>query len=206
MSKILDVKLLPDSASVRHCLINYTGASQAAPTVTRSREQAKAMADSILDLLKKKKVQFPDMVTKFTSDSGSFYDFPDPKNPQKKVKKKPADLGAYKWFKEGQMVPEFQAAAFNGKIGDMLVVETAYGFHILEVLQRGVESKRLRLGTVQKTVLPSPNTKNEVYNQVLDFIAKYGTDSGAFYQGVKEKGLNMQVSTFAEKQEKQQRQ
>ena len=47
---------------------------------------------------------------------------------------------------------------------------------------------------MQKTVLPSPNTKNEVYNQVLDFIAKYGTDSGAFYQGVKEKGLNMRTA------------
>ncbi len=42
------------------------------------------------------------------------------------------DLG---WFGRGQMVAEFEEAAFNGEIGLYpFPVETSYGFHVLEIL------------------------------------------------------------------------
>lgn len=194
VSKVMGVRTAPDSASVRHILITYQGAPSAPPTMTRTKDKAKAFADSIMDLLKKKKVQFPDMVLKHSSDSGSFYDYPDKSNPMKKEKKKPADLGVYKWFKEGQMVPEFQKAAFEGKKGDIVVVETTYGFHIIEVLDKGKESTRYRVGTVQKTVNPSSKTQNDIYNQALDFIAQYGATLESFNKGVQEKGLNLRTA------------
>jgi peptidyl-prolyl cis-trans isomerase D len=47
-----------------------------------------------------------------------------------------ANNGEYKWFPEGQMVPTFNDFSFEGAIGEMKVVETSYGFHVVEVLGR----------------------------------------------------------------------
>jgi peptidyl-prolyl cis-trans isomerase D len=190
VSKLVDVKMLPDSASVRHILINYQGATGAQPTQTRSKEAAKSMADSLTKILKGSNKLFPDFVVKFSSDSGSVREDKE----GKRVLKKRDEIGAYKWFKEGMMVPEFQKAAFEGKKGDITVVETIYGFHIVEVLDRGKESPRYQIATIEKTVEPSSKTRQEVYNQALDFVSTYGSDADAFQKGVKEAGLNLRTA------------
>lgn len=42
------------------------------------------------------------------------------------------DLG---WFGRGQMVPEFENAAFDGKVGEIVgPVQTDYGFHLIQIL------------------------------------------------------------------------
>jgi peptidyl-prolyl cis-trans isomerase D len=189
--KLVNSKMGIDSGSTRHILINYAGASQADPTVKRTRDQAKALADSILKVLKKNTKVFPDLVLKFSSDSGSVRDFD--KDTKKKKMKSRDELGAYKWFKEGQMMKSFQDAVWDGKKGDLVVVETPFGFHVMEVLDRSKESRRVQLATVEKTVEPSTETKQMYYDKATDFALKYNTPE-LFNKGVETEKLNKRIA------------
>jgi peptidyl-prolyl cis-trans isomerase D len=176
VDKLLDTKMSPDSASVRHILVAYQGAAQADPSIVRSKDDAKKLADSLLKVFKKSTKDFKDLVKKYSADKGSI-----------------DSGGVYKWFKEGMMVPEFQNAAFFGKKGDVTIAETMFGFHVIEVLDRGPESMRYKIASVEKTLEPSSKTRQEVYNQALDFIASYGANADDFNKGVKEKGLTIRT-------------
>ena len=191
--KLCDTKMSLDSGGARHILINYQGANQAAPNVVRTQVQAKAMADSLLKILKTKGTSsFPDMVLKYSSDSGSVREL-DKKDPKKKVLKKREDLGAYKWFPDGQMMKPFQDFVWNGKKGELGIVETPYGFHIMEVLNRSKESRRIELQTIERTVEASTKTKQEIFDKASDFAGKYKTPE-LFIKGAETEKLNKRIA------------
>ena len=41
--------------------------------------------------------------------------------------------GRLGWFERGQMVPEFDEACFSGKKGDMKIIKTQFGWHIIKI-------------------------------------------------------------------------
>jgi peptidyl-prolyl cis-trans isomerase D len=75
-----------------------------------------ARADSLKKVIKANG-NFAEMVTEYSGDLGSV--------PQG---------GGLGWFTEGMMVTEFNDACFKGKIGDMPIVETQFGVHLIEIL------------------------------------------------------------------------
>lgn len=100
----------------RHILIAYKGASRAKPTITRTKEQAKALAEKITAEAKKTPTRFADLAKKYSDG---------PSGP------KGGSLG--KW-KPGRMVPAFQAAVEGLPIGGITAhpVETPFGFHVIQ--------------------------------------------------------------------------
>ncbi|SFZ93048.1 peptidyl-prolyl cis-trans isomerase D [Flaviramulus basaltis] len=157
VSKLIAVKQIPDSAKVRHILIPFRGAQSAAPEVTQTEAEAKNTADSLLAVIKSNRSKFPELVTEFSSDQGSV-----------------AKEGRYDWHPYNTMVPEFNDFEFNGKVGDLDVVKTIFGFHIIEIEGQKEKSKAVQVGTIARTIEPSEATADKVFRDASNFEINTG--------------------------------
>lgn len=155
VTKVIAVKQIPDSAKVRHILIPFKGAQSAGPDVTVTEAQAKVTADSLLAQLKSNRSKFPEFVTAFSSDQGS-------------VEKG----GRYDWHPYNTMVPEFNDFEFEGNTGDLGVVKTAFGFHIIEVEGQKNKTKAIQVGTISRKIEPSETTTNTIFRDASNFEIK----------------------------------
>jgi parvulin-like peptidyl-prolyl isomerase len=105
----------PEQIGASHILVAYRGATRAKPTVTRSKEEARALAQRLAAKAHEPGTDF----TKLARDSSDG----------------PSGIegGALPKFGRQQMVKPFSDAAFAlqpGQISD--VVETNFGFHIIK--------------------------------------------------------------------------
>ncbi len=106
---------VPEQATIRHILLMTQGKPPA------DDAKIKAQAEDIMNQIKTGKAKFEDMVTKYSEDGGS------------------KDKGGkYTIQRNGQMVKEFEDAAFTQKPGDIAIVKTSYGYHIVQVVSREV--------------------------------------------------------------------
>jgi hypothetical protein len=122
-----------DSATVRHILINYKGAIQADPKQMRTMAQAKKLADSLCSALKRDNIYFPQLILRYSADSGSISGFNFVTN--KKEYKPASGLGIYR-FHRGQMMPQFEDAIWRATVRDIVVAQTPYGFHVIEIISK----------------------------------------------------------------------
>lgn len=109
-----------ETVDARHILIAFKGSPAAKPENTLTEEQAKAKAESI----KAKIVAGADFAELAKTESDDTFSG--------------TQGGSLGSFGRGQMVPEFEKAAFSyevGKVGD--VVRTQFGYHVIEVTRRG---------------------------------------------------------------------
>ncbi len=166
--KLVKVEELADvpEARVRHILLSTQGG--------KSEDVQKALADSILSVVKRDKSKFEDLVVKFSEDPGS--------NTKEKG-------GVYDWFDKKQMVPEFTAASFDEKVGAITIAKTDYGFHIVEVLGQRSRQER-RVASITRDMKPSPATFKEVYKKANEFSLR-NTDLDAFKKAAEEQGLQV---------------
>lgn len=99
------------------------------------------------------------------------------------------DLG---WFREGTMVPQFNQFVKTHNKGDMGVVQTQFGMHLVKVT--GDKSKKtVCAGIVERTVEPSDQTTGAVYNQANQFAVAIA-DNGDFDQIVADQGLTKRMA------------
>ena len=158
--RIVDMQNRADSLKASHILISYKGALRSEDTVT-SKERAQAVADSLLNVLKKNTKNtelFAELATKMSADKGSA--------------EKGGDLD---WFTDGMMVYAFNEFVMNNAVGQMGIVETPFGFHIIKVTGKTEMLPKARLAVLKHDLTSSTKTYQDVFAQANKFVTENRT-------------------------------
>lgn len=174
LTKVTGVKQLPDSVKARHILIPYVGSRSADGTITQTEEQAKKTADSLMSVLKRDTSNFAELAKEFSSDRGS------------------KDKGGqYDWYPYNQMVPQFRDFTFEGAVGDIGVVQTDFGFHVIEIEGQKNKQTAVQLATFSRRIEASEDTENAVFEQAETFASEL-SEGQDMLEIAKEKGYTVQ--------------
>jgi peptidyl-prolyl cis-trans isomerase D len=129
---------VPEQAKARHILI------QLAPNAdAKADAAAKAKAEDVLKQLQKGG-NWAELAKKDSDDPGS--------------KDNGGELG---FARRGMMVPQFDNAIFSQKIGDIKIIKTQYGYHVVQVEERtAAHAQDLNevLPTIQATLMRQKST------------------------------------------------
>ena len=79
------------------------------------------------------------------------------------------DLG---WFAEGMMVDEFNEACFSANKGDLIVVNTQFGTHLIEVLNKSKSTEKYKVAFLDREVTFSNSTYQEIFTKAGKFAAE----------------------------------
>lgn len=146
-TKLEATQKMPDSAKASHILISTRDQK-----VERTQEEAKALADSLFEVVQSSPNKLGELAKEFSSDPGSA--------------EKEGDLG---WNPYGRFVPEFNEAVFTNDPGYIGLVETQFGFHIIKVEELSAESTMYKFADLVLEIKPSDATLSDVYRDVGNF-------------------------------------
>ena len=147
ITRLLDRK---KNASIRasHIVVAYKGAVAAGPGVTRSKAEAKKLANKYLRQSRRNPKQVEVLAAQFSDGP---------------TKTSAGDLG---FFQEGGITDKFYNYANKAREGSVGLVETEYGFHVVKIT--GKEDLVL-LANVSQKILPSEKTSNDVFQAATQF-------------------------------------
>jgi len=152
--KLVDRQSLSDSVKAKHILF---------ATAQDGSDSAKAyrQADSVFQLIKAKKVDFDSMAVKFSADKTSA--------------EKGGDLG---WIKQGQTVKPFNKFLFfGGKPGEMKLLKTQFGYHIVQIEEASPANTAVKLAYLSRKLEPSNATDKDIFNKANNFALKNNSDT-----------------------------
>ncbi len=176
--KLVGVNSVHDSARVRHILLSTQADPQGQQPPKRTMAQAKRQADSLITLIKEKKVTFDTLVKTISDDPGSI-----------------SKGGDYGWFNETiGFVEPFKNAGLMGVKGNISAVETQFGIHIIEVLDVSASNHNsYKLAQVFKLISPSDETNQMVFAKASEFAGKNNTGE-LFDKGVDAEKLTKRIA------------
>lgn len=155
ISKIQDKKTINDSVKNRHILVSFAGASRAGSDVTRTKEQAKTMADSIANTIGQSKDNYD-----------ARYKYYEENEPQILAQ----DLGwvVYSGNAAGY-APGYTKFLYDNNDGSIGVAESSFGYHIIRIDEVGGKGEAIKLATVAKKVNASKATSKSLYTKTQKF-------------------------------------
>ncbi len=166
ISKLSAVKNLPDSVKARHILLKIEK--------PEDKDKVMAMADSLKNLIQKG-TKF-ESLTGLSADQGSAA--------------KGGDLG---WFQQGMMVKAFNDACFEGKKGDLPIVQSEFGVHLIEILDQGKTQPVVKVATIERKLEPGSKTFQAIFARANEFAGKNNTAS-AFDKAAADQNLNKRTA------------
>lgn len=171
MAKVIAFSIRPDSVKASHILLKLNTPAE--------KDKVMERADSIKKALKGG-ASFQELAKKYSIDQGSAA--------------KGGDLGT---FAEGTMVKPFNDAAFEAKVGDMPVIETQFGIHVMKIEDQIKPSKRVKLAIIDRRLEASSKTYQAIYAQASDFASKLSA-GGDFDQLATKKGVSKRQANLRE--------
>ncbi len=136
------------NAKASHILISYEGTQVPNKKEKRTKEEAKAKAESLLTQVQANPSSFLMLALTNSDDSSA---------------QQGGDLG---YFGKGQMVKPFNDFVFSNPIGKIGLVETDFGFHIINITDK---QDAIRLATIARKIEPSETTTDKLYTQAVKF-------------------------------------
>lgn len=150
LSKLIDKKP-SDSTLSNHILIAYKGAERS--TATRTKEEAKKIADSLMAVIKANPAKFAEGL-KLSDEPGA-------------VERK----GSVGWTTpQSQFAPGYLAFLANNPKGATGLAETAFGYHIINIEDKKAGAMGYKIAHIVKTIKPSEATEAEVDKKARRFI------------------------------------
>ncbi|QQQ27312.1 peptidylprolyl isomerase [Chryseobacterium indoltheticum] len=150
LSKLIDKKP-SDSTLSNHILIAYKGAERS--TATRTKEEAKKIADSLISVIKGNPAKFAEGL-KLSDEPGA-------------VERK----GSVGWTTpQSQFAPGYLAFLANNPKGSTGLAETEFGYHIINIEDKKAGTMGYKVAHIVKTIKPSEATEAEVDKKARRFI------------------------------------
>ncbi len=126
---------------------------------TKMKEELKAQAEKVLEEVKNGS-DFAALATKYNTDSTG---------------ERGGDLG---WFGKGEMVPEFEKAAFALKKGEInpTLVESVYGYHIIRLDDKKTERVKNELGRMVNKEMVRASQVLFRFQDLMSYLDKQAKD------------------------------
>lgn len=176
IARLMESEIRPDSMRASHILIAYAGAYGATDSTTRTKIEASSLANSL-----KEQTGLVDFATLAMENSD------DPSVT--------TNSGDMEWFADGQMIYELNEACINSNVEDVMVVETAYGYHVVKVTGKKDESKKVRIAQINTQITYSKETHNEAFTKATHFASSV-VDQASFDSVSTNKQLNIMKGDF----------
>lgn len=141
--KVVASRMSADSVKASHILID--------PAKVGGEAQAFKLADSLKKLAQNGS-NFGELAKKYSVDG---------------TKDNGGDVGTFDRYTN--MVPEFINAAFDGSTGDIKVVKSQFGIHVIRIDKQIGSSRVSKLAYIEKTLAPSSKTRDVAYKKAVAF-------------------------------------
>jgi len=170
LAKLSEINFVPDSVKASHILLKYEN----------DQNQYNAAHEKLdsLKLLVENGASFAELAKKFSLDGSASVG---------------GDLG---WFKEGMMVKSFSDFSFSGKKGDLGIVDSQFGTHLILITDRSAEVKKVKVGIIEREVVAGSKTLQDFYAKASKFAGE-NRDLDNFTASQEKLGMQRRVATIS---------
>ena len=168
MAKVLGSAVRPDS--IRASVL-FIANNLASSTISRNDDQASALADSVMDLLKAKRIELDAAVEQYADD------------------KQNVDMG---WQLDGTIYGPLNDKILETPVDGYFKMKDprGVGYMVVKVTGKTTPNKKYRVAMITREIVPSNNTNRAIYNEANRFAGQNRTVD-AFDAAAREQ--NMQV-------------
>ncbi|SDF34729.1 peptidyl-prolyl cis-trans isomerase D [Mucilaginibacter pineti] len=174
VAKLADVKSTFDSVKTKHILFN--------PATEGGVEKAIAKADSVKKLIQGGK-SFAEMALMYSTDKGSA---------SKGGEIPPFDVNGLMAGGQGQIAAEYTNASYKAAKGELIVVTSQFGVHLIQVEDQKGSVKVVKVAVVDKPITASSKTQTIAYSKAQAFLGNLTKDN--FDAEVKKEGLTKRTA------------